>query len=435
MTPQSHFMLVAPLAAGSEPGLRALLGSMNAEPGIANPLNTVLPFGAFESLHFARLVLLDDDLQADLETLGLPRPRLPTCLAFMVDCDGPAREFLADLAQRAGDGLRRIFSHCEGFAPAGDLLAWMLAHDSPAAASYVNWVGRSVLQVRQESALQRALSAVVPRESLGSPGSGADAQRVRRELLAFVESEVRAGRLMLTPPEPTPLGWQVAKFVHALAVPLVGLVALPLLIVLLPLLIYQLRTRETHDPEICPRPQALALQALQVLEDRDVTNQYTALGPVKPGRFRRSLLTVLLVLTDYACRHVYTRGRLARVQTIHFAHWAFLDDKTRVVFVSNYDGGHQGYMDDFINKVAWGLNLLFSNGIGWPRTQWLIHGGARIEQRFKHYQRRHQLPTQVWYKAYPGLALVDLKRNHRVREGLERGQMSDAQALAWLKLL
>ena len=38
-------------------------------------------------------------------------------------------------------------------------------------------------------------------------------------------------------------------------------------------------------------------------------------------------------------------------------------------------------MDDFINKVGWGLNLMFSNGFGWPRTDWLIKGGARHEQR------------------------------------------------------
>ena len=37
--------------------------------------------------------------------------------------------------------------------------------------------------------------------------------------------------------------------------------------------------------------------------------------------------------------------------------------------------------------------------------------------------------------AYPDLALVDLNRNQRIREGLERAQMSDAQALAWLRLL
>ena len=425
-------MVVAPLAAGSEAGLRALLSSMNAEPGVANPLNPVLPFGDFERLHFARLVLLDDATLADVEAHGLPRPRVPTYLAFMGDCDGPAREFLAELSRRAEAGLRQIFAHCEGFGAQADLLAWMLAHDIPLAASYVNWVGRTVRQSKEESALQRALAAKVPRGPLASL---ADAQRIRRDLIGFVETEVRAGRLVLTPPEPTPLAWQVAKFVHAVVVPLVGLVALPLLIVLLPMLIYQLRTRETSDPEICPRPQAEALRVLQELEDRDVTNQYTALGAVKPGLFRRWLVTVLLVLVDYTCRHVYTRGHLARVQTIHFARWVFLDGKTRVVFASSYDGGHQSYMDDFINKVAWGLNLVFSNGIGWPRTNWLIQGGARIEEPFKYFQRRHQLPTQVWYKAYPGLVLVDLKRNHRIREGLERPKMSDAQAMAWLKLL
>ena len=425
-------MVVAPLAAGSEPGLRALLASMNGKPGMADPFNAVLSFGGVEKLHFARLVLLDDALQADLEAHGLPRPRLPTCLALLGDCDGPAQEFLAELAQRAGDGLRRIFSHCEGFAAGGDLLAWMLAHHRPAAASYVNRVGRTVQQIRQESALQRALAARVPR---GPLASGADAQRIRDELLAFVHSEKHAGRLLLTPCAPTPLAWQLAKLAHAIALPLLGLAALPVVIVLLPWLIVQLRRRETSDPEICPRPPTAALQALQTLEDHDVSNQYSALGAVKPGLFRRWLVTVLLVLVDYACRHVFTRGHLARVQTIHFARWVFLDGKTRVVFASNYDGSHQGYMDDFINKVAWGLNLVFSNGVGWPRTRWLILGGARIEQRFKPYQRRHQIPTQVWYKAYPGLTLVDLERNQRIREGLEAAQMSDAQCLAWLRLL
>jgi hypothetical protein len=105
------------------------------------------------------------------------------------------------------------------------------------------------------------------------------------------------------------------------------------------------------------------------------------------------------------------------------------------MFASNYDGGHQAYMDDFINKVGWGLNILFSNGIGWPRTDWLVTRGARRELQFKCYQRRHQLPTEVWYKAYPGLTLVDMTRNARIRQGLERERMSDGEVAAWLRLL
>ena len=208
-----------------------------------------------------------------------------------------------------------------------------------------------------------------------------------------------------------------------------------MLILAAPFLIWKLRELETTDPEICPRPTPASLQALERLEDFDVTNQYTALGSLKPGGFRRCLLSTLLVLAQYFCRHVFCRGYLGRVQTIHFARWVFLDAKSRMFFASSYDGGHEAYMDDFINKVAWGLNLLFSNGLGWPRTDWLLARGARREPLFKYYQRRHQVPTEVWYKAYPGLTLIDLNRNQRIRAELQRRRSSDAQTLAWLKLL
>ncbi|MGH7154792.1 MAG: hypothetical protein ACREF3_12770, partial [Acetobacteraceae bacterium] len=93
------------------------------------------------------------------------------------------------------------------------------------------------------------------------------------------------------------------------------------------------------------------------------------------------------------------------------------------------------YMDDFINKVAYGLNLVFSNGVGWPRTEFLLCGGASIEQPFKNYLRRHQVPTDVWYKAYPGLTASDLATNTRIREGLDRAHMTEAEARRWLALI
>lgn len=430
MTPQSQFTVVAPVLTGKEDALKRLLASMTVQPGMADPKNALLPFAEFPQLHFARLVLLDDPTLGDLEVYGLPRPQPPVYLAFVGDCDGGARECLAELAARAGPGLCAIFGHCAGFD--GALLRWMLAHNLPIAASYVNWVGRTVLQIRQEHVLQQALAARVSRLPVTSP---ADATQRRRALITYVRSEQAAGRLTLTPPPPTPLGWRLAQIANALLVVLLALIALPLFLVSLPFLLAWLRHLETTDPEICPPPDPAALLALQQIEDLDVTNQYTALGSVKPGLFRRGLLTVLLVAIQFACRHVFTRGYLGRVQTIYFARWVFLDNKTRVLFTSNYDGGHQAYMDDFINKAAWGLNIAFSHGIGWPRTDWLITRGARRELQFKAFQRRHQLPTQVWYKAYPGLTLVNLTRNARIREGLERTHMRDSEVQAWLRLL
>ncbi|MGY0195720.1 hypothetical protein ACWA7J_11685 [Leptothrix sp. BB-4] len=444
MTPQGHYTVVAPLADGREAALRQLLDGMNRVPGVADPFNPVLPFGAVPGLHFARLVLIDDALQADLDLLPpgpaqpRPRPHLPTALVLMGDCDGVGRDGLAALVEHADAGLRTLFGHCAGFDPAADdaaLLAWLLAHERPAQAAYVNTVGRTVRQIRENAALQAWLAPRIPRVPLTAPDG---ARRAHRELCEQVRAAVQRGELTLTPEAPTPWRWRLRQWLHLIGMPLLVLwctvqFALFLLLVL-PWLLLHLRQLEETDPEICPRPDPALLATLQVLEDRDVSNQYTAIGPVKPGRFRAALLAVVLGVIDYTCRHLYTRGHLGRVQTIHFARWVCLDEGSRVLFISNYDGSHQGYMDDFINKVAFGLNVVFSNGVGWPRTRWLLLGGARLEHRFKPYQRRHQVPTQVWFKAYPGLSLADLARHQRIRAGLAMTDPTEAQALAWLRL-
>jgi hypothetical protein len=143
------------------------------------------------------------------------------------------------------------------------------------------------------------------------------------------------------------------------------------------------------------------------------------------------LLLVFRTL-EFSTRYIYTRGRLARVGTIHFARWVFMDDRRRLLFASNYDGSLDSYMDDFINKVAFGLNLVFSNGIGWPRTRFLLYGGAKREQEFKNFLHRHEVPTQVWYKAYPGLTASNLATNTQIREGLQRDRMTEAESRRWL---
>ena len=64
-----------------------------------------------------------------------------------------------------------------------------------------------------------------------------------------------------------------------------------------------------------------------------------------------------------------------------------------------------------------------------------MQGGARNEQAFKNYLRRHQVANSVWYKASPGLTAMDLARHARIREGLERAAMSDREIEDWLRLM
>lgn len=439
MTPQSDFMIVAPVRACRIKDLTALLESMTSRPGMADPKNSIVPFEKFEGLHYARFVILDDQTLDDLACFGMEVPKFPSTLAFLGDCDGPTEAFFEQLASGASAGLQKIFSYCEGFAQGTNLLEWMKEHSQPSSASYVNWIGRTVRQVHEEAALRKFLL-----QKLGAnPTRDDDLQGFWQELAACVGAEQDAGRLTLHRPEPTPLAWRLSNFLNCVAPLLVAVVVVGILylvcLLLIPLVLFVigylwlLRRYEKTEPEIVKRPLPDHGKMLARLEDHDVTNQFTVVGSVKPSLIRRVTLAVILYAIDYGARHVYNRGRLGRIQSIHFARWTYLDGGKRVLFASNYDGSLESYMDDFINKVGWGLNMVFSNGVGYPRTHWLISRGSKEEQKFKYTLRRHQVPTQVWYKAYPGLTAFDLARNTRIRKGIERKSMTDDEIRDWLR--
>jgi hypothetical protein len=122
------------------------------------------------------------------------------------------------------------------------------------------------------------------------------------------------------------------------------------------------------------------------------------------------------------------------VKTIHFARWLFLNDRRQVLFASNYDGSLESYMDDFIDKISWGLNLVFTNGIGYPRTRWLIKDGCRDELAFKDYLRLHQVRTLVWYPAYGRLSTQNVAANERLRRGLHSDLKGDRER-EWVQAL
>jgi hypothetical protein len=217
--------------------------------------------------------------------------------------------------------------------------------------------------------------------------------------------------------------------------PLLGLLLSPLLLVAAPFYIFALRRLEKSDPEVCPIGDQKHSENLSSFEDHDVTNQFSAMGSLKPGLVRLLTTSVVLKTVNYGARHITRPGRLGRIRSIHFARWVFVAGRERMIFCSNYDGSVESYMDDFINKTGFGLNASFSNGIGYPRTNWLVRDGCIDERNYKEYLRRHTLPSQVWYKAYPGLSAIDLERNTRIRQGLERSSMTDEEARDWVAML
>jgi hypothetical protein len=429
VTPQDNFIVVAEVLRDRVEALRALLATMTLPgfPGAADPANALLPFGAFNTIHFARLVVLEDNTLSD----RAPYPQLPstepTYLCLMVDCDGDASTLMAGMAKHC-PGLQQIFGFCADFAPGADLERWLTRHRVPASASYVNWLGRTVVQAREEAQLRELLRETLPRISPREP------QRMLEELRNAVRLKAP-----LTPVAPTPLEWRVRNLVHlltpivvaAICLIVIPFVAIPLAVIAFAAFLIELRRRELSDPIVENAYDAAWVAKLRLGEDHDVTNQYTAMGSIKPGWFRLALELIVLYAVDWVAQHIFTRGGLGRIGTIHFAHWVFLDQRRRGFFCSSYDGGHEAYMDDFINKAGFGLNLSFSSYIAYPQTDWLLAKGAWREQDFKRFQRRHQIPTDVWYKAYPGLTARDLARNTRIRNGFEKASMDDDEIRRW----
>ena len=165
-----------------------------------------------------------------------------------------------------------------------------------------------------------------------------------------------------------------------------------------------------------------------------VQNHLTSVVELKPGPFRAVLIRLVLAAINALARVVFTRGALGSLTSIHFAHWSLIDGGRRLLFVSNFDGSWESYLDDFIEKAHVGLTAVWSNGKGFPRTRFLVGDGASHGDEFKQWARRSQLLTPVWYRAYPALSVTQIDRNSRVREGLA-GDPDAREVSAWLRLL
>ncbi|MBG7601682.1 MAG: hypothetical protein IZT60_03930 [Gammaproteobacteria bacterium] len=188
MMPQSTFMIAASVRSGELENLRQLLATMNRGIGEADPDNTLVPFGRFDRLHVARFVIIEANTASDITAYGLtPYPWQPS-LAFLGDCDGDSGSFLTQLVDRAGPGLIKIFSLCEDFAEKqSSLLAWMKAHQLQPAANYVNWIGRTVIQVHEEAALHRTLTLYL--QKIADDTGRENSRALRQQLLSHVEME------------------------------------------------------------------------------------------------------------------------------------------------------------------------------------------------------------------------------------------------------
>ncbi|HEX4336465.1 MAG TPA: hypothetical protein VH062_11165 [Polyangiaceae bacterium] len=402
----------------------------------------IVDFPSLSTVHFARFAVLGANAAGKRHLL------------FSSAYDGPRASHLAELVERAGEGLDAVFAHCVGYgagAPRSALVPYLEANAVKYGAMHVGYVGRCVSDVQQEEALRRHVGRVLDERKLSTlPSPELPARAIRSEIIRLVAEgeyrwalEPRAASIAPRSVE----GWWKTGVVAALAVAglagsLVGAFALGFGIPYVLLLggaaaVVVVVLRHHEDTEPAKTDTDVSGDALANAEDEDfgITNQLTHVVAIKPGAFRMAVLRVVLFAIELRARFEFYKGDLGGIETIHCAHWAILDKaEPRLLFCSNYDGSWERYLGDFIEEAGAGMTAVWSNTVNYPRSKLLVEEGAKNERVFKAWTRDHQVRTDVWYRANPDISCRNLNDNSRLRDGL-RGYMSEADARAWLRYL
>jgi hypothetical protein len=409
-----------PIKPGGAQPLRELLGEIGGD--IAN--NPYLKFSALTTTHFLRWVILDrPPLEEDKE------PSYPPQLIFESNYDGPVEAHLDELVRAAGQTMDLIYGNCEGY-PEGDkrtipeITSFLLDHAIPHAVFFRGYPGKTVTEIKQNTAACRRIRSFLDANdarlrTLTTSG-------VRQELLTHLESEDR-----LWPPVAPPYQTRLSRLADWLAerrrvafalLAIGGLALLPLILaaVLTVLVLWAILHRYeegdlAHLKQVDQAPDDLARQ-----EDHTAQNQVTHVVSLKPWRFRKVVLRTVLWVINLLSRHYFIHGSLGPISSIHYARWVLIDKGNRLLFMSNYDGSWESYLGDFIDLASVGLNAIWSNTRGYPATRDLVNGGAEDEDEFKHWARKRQVPTQVWYSAHPDETVQNILANAAIRQDLQQ---------------
>ena len=111
-------------------------------------------------------------------------------------------------------------------------------------------------------------------------------------------------------------------------------------------------------------------------------------------------------------------ARATRVGTLHDLRFVFLDNDTRVLFCTAYDGDWDPYIDDFATKIPELMDILFGSVEGWPSIK---------DPSVKQFILDHQITAAGWYVGVPHLTIQDIRRQDRIVKGINKA-LDEAQS-------
>jgi hypothetical protein len=455
--------------------------------------NPHLRFDSLRIPHFLSWVLLPGERDVSGRE-GPPR------LLFEANFHGPTEAFLEELYRKAGAALKGTFyKHC-GLSPgadAGHFTEFFRAHAVRPALLFQSYPGLSVQMIDNDDAVRRflhqKLAAQPPVGSVLALGAGGsederidslvlECQQCVRQAVREQEQGIQARPLLdfSVSPQSRFAGLKrrrLMKWIRNLPIlPIAGVAFLLLAYEVLRTAVvdWQARGGKGALPPGSPESQVAlgtpekkeALARIQDVEDRQAQNHLALYVELKPGLLRFITLRLILFGWNYLAKHYFTEGTLAGIEGIHFARWVIVDGGWRLrpesrngrpprlcyrrtrrglLFLSNYDGSWESYLDNFIDRASLGLTTIWCNTEGFPRTRlrWNDSGkfpyariemGARREEEFKHWVRWTQVPTAVWYSQYPDKSVANIRRNRDIRAqaDLELDAKTRKTWLQWL---
>ena len=98
------------------------------------------------------------------------------------------------------------------------------------------------------------------------------------------------------------------------------------------------------------------------------------------------------------------------VGTVHDMRFVFLDNDTRMLFATAYDGDWDAYIDDFAAKIPDFLDIIDSAWADWP--------GIRSPQA-KDYLAKYQVTAEGWYVAND-LTVAETRRLRRIGQAVDQ---------------
>ena len=99
-----------------------------------------------------------------------------------------------------------------------------------------------------------------------------------------------------------------------------------------------------------------------------------------------------------------------KVGTLHDMRFVFLDNDTRMLFATSFDGDLDTYIDDFMALFPVFLVISVSAWEGWP--------GIRSPES-KDYLVKHQITAEGWFVANPDLTLAEIQRLKQLGKAVE----------------